>query len=177
MATPIPGKMVSSTYSPAQKRRMDKLIGFKNSTGDDLDIQITSCLYHLGKNDVAQATKILEEIRKLMEASNSKVYYKTERDYHGNFNQKINWLEKRKSIQSRHIANIERKFKSYKALLSFDDGFVTYDPTDASISLQNIPILGSQDSADLPVKPKMSQCSRNPRDLYPGELFLSEFNY
>lgn len=74
MATPSPGKMVSSTYSPAQKRRMDKLIGLKNSTGDDLDIQITSCLYHLGKNDVAQATKILEEVRRLMEASNSKVY-------------------------------------------------------------------------------------------------------
>lgn len=70
---------------------MDKLIGFKNSTGDDLDIQITSCLYHLGKYDVAQATKILEEVRRLMEASNSKVYYKTKRDYHGNFNQKINW--------------------------------------------------------------------------------------
>lgn len=74
MATPSPGKMVSSTYSPGQKRRMDKLIGLKNSTGDDLDIQITSCLYHLGKNDVAQATKILEEVRRLMEASNSKVY-------------------------------------------------------------------------------------------------------
>lgn len=44
-----------------------------------------------GKNDVAQATKILEEVRRLMEASNSKVYYKTKRDYHGNFNQKINW--------------------------------------------------------------------------------------
>lgn len=86
-------------------------------------------------------------------------------------------VREKKSIQSRHIANIERKFKNYKAFLSFDDGFVTYDPTDASISLQNIPILGSKDSADLPIKPKMSQCSRNPRDLYPGELFLSEFNY
>lgn len=47
--------------------------------------------------------------------------------------------------------------------LPFDDGFATNDPTYLSIFLQNIPIRGSQDSEDLPDKPQMSQCSRNPK--------------
>lgn len=171
MATPSPAKMTSPTCTPAKKRRVDSLTDLITSTGDDLDMQITSCLYHLGKKDVAQATRILEKVRRLMKASNSKYVIKlNEINLEiSALNQKINGLEKREAYQSRHIANLQGKIENYnKAFLSFDDDFATDEPSDSSIS-SHIPIVGSQDSEDSPAKPQMSKSEAETQGTFTQE--------
>ncbi|CAC5364432.1 unnamed protein product [Mytilus coruscus] len=56
----------------SKKRRVDSLSEFVISAGEDLDTQITSCLYHLGKKDVQQATSSLERIRRFTKANHAK---------------------------------------------------------------------------------------------------------
>lgn len=174
MATPSPAKMTSPTCTPAKKRRVDSLTDLITSTGDDLDMQITSCLYHLGKKDVAQATRILEKVRRLMKASNSKYVIKlNEINLEiSALNQKINGLEKREAYQSRHIANLQGKIENYnKAFLSFDDDFATDEPSDSSIS-SHIPIVGShdsEDSEDSPAKPQMSKSEAETQGTFTQE--------
>lgn len=72
--SPIPSKLTSPAKSPnpPKKRRMDNLTDIIKSTGDALDTKITSSLYHIGKWNITQATKMQEKVRRLMKASNAK---------------------------------------------------------------------------------------------------------
>lgn len=76
--SPSPSKLTSpaKTPNPAKKRRVDNLTDIIKSTGDDFDTQITSCLYHMGKRDITQATKMLEKVRRLMKATNAQYILK-----------------------------------------------------------------------------------------------------
>lgn len=65
------------------KRRVNTLTDFVISAGEDLDAKITSCLYHLGKKDVHQATSSLERIRRFTTANYAK-YALQLRDKHQN---------------------------------------------------------------------------------------------
>lgn len=82
---------------------MDNLTDIIKSTGDDIDTQITSCLYHMGKRDITQATKMLEKVRRLMKASNAKYILKLNEINMeiSALHQKVDGLEKRETYQSR----------------------------------------------------------------------------
>ena len=58
--------------SPAKKRRVDTLIDLVTSTGEDLDTQVTSCLYHGGTKDIVQATCVLERVRRLIKVNHAR---------------------------------------------------------------------------------------------------------
>lgn len=72
--SPIPSKLTSPAKipNPAKKRRVDNLTDIIKSTGGDLDTQITSCLYHMGKRGITLDTKMLEKVRRLIKANNAK---------------------------------------------------------------------------------------------------------
>lgn len=95
---------------------MNNLTDMIKSTGDDLDTQITSCLYHIGKIDITQATKMQEKERILMKASNAKYILKL-----NEINieipaltQKDDGLEKRETYQSRRFADLQSKTENHK---------------------------------------------------------------
>lgn len=124
---------------------MDNLTDIIKSTGDDIDTQITSCLYHMGKRDITQATKMLEKVRRLMKASNAKYILKLneinmERSA---LHQKVDGLEKRETYQSRQIADLQSKIENYKSFLSFDEDFAT-DKVESSDLSYSESMIGSQ---------------------------------
>lgn len=97
--SPSPSKLTSpaKTPNPAKKRRVDNLTDIIKSTGDDFDTQITSCLYHMGKRDITQATKMLEKVRRLMKATNAQYILKLNEINMemSALHQKVDGLEKR----------------------------------------------------------------------------------
>lgn len=124
---------------------MDNLTDIIKSTGDDIDTQITSCLYHMGKRDITQATKMLEKVRRLMKASNAKYILKfNEINMEiSALHQKVDGLEKRETYQSRQIADLQSKIENYKSFLSFDEDFAT-DKVESSDLSYSESMIGSQ---------------------------------
>lgn len=124
---------------------MDNLTDIIKSTGDDIDTQITSCLYHMGKRDITQATKMLEKVRRLMKASNAKYILKLNEINMeiSALHQKVDGLEKRETYQSRQIADLQSKIENYKSFLSFDEDFAT-DKVESSDLSYSEAMIGSQ---------------------------------
>lgn len=124
---------------------MDNLTDIIKSTGDDIDTQITSCLYHMGKRDITQATKMLEKVRRLMKASNAKYILKLNEINMeiSALHQKVDGLEKRETYQSRQIADLQSKIENYKSFLSFDEDFAT-DKVESSDLCYSESMIGSQ---------------------------------
>lgn len=124
---------------------MDNLTDIIKSTGDDIDTQITSCLYHMGKRDITQATKMLEKVRRLMKASNAKYILKfNEINMEiSALHQKVDGLEQRETYQSRQIADLQSKIENYKSFLSFDEDFAT-DKVESSDLSYSESMIGSQ---------------------------------
>lgn len=124
---------------------MDNLTDIIKSTGDDIDTQITSCLYHMGKRDITQATKMLEKVRRLMKASNAKYILKLNEINMeiSALHQKVDGLEKRETYQSRQIADLQSKIENYKSFLSFDEDFAT-DKVESSDLSYSESMIGSQ---------------------------------
>lgn len=124
---------------------MDNLTDIIKSTGDDIDTQITSCLYHMGKRDITQATKMLEKVRRLMKASNAKYILKLNEINMeiSALHQKVDGLEKREIYQSRQIADLQSKIENYKSFLSFDEDFAT-DKVESSDLSYSESMIGSQ---------------------------------
>lgn len=146
--SPSPSKLTSpaKTPNPAKKRRVDNLTDIIKSTGDDFDTQITSCLYHMGKRDITQATKILEKVRRLMKATNAQYILKLNeinREMSA-LHQKVDGLEKRETYQSRRIADLQSKIENYKSLLSFDEDFATDEVESSDLSTHSESMIGSQ---------------------------------
>lgn len=124
---------------------MDNLTDIIKSTGDDIDTQITSCLYHMGKRDITQATKMLEKVGRLMKASNAKYILKLNEINMeiSALHQKVDGLEKRETYQSRQIADLQSKIENYKSFLSFDEDFAT-DKVESSDLSYSESMIGSQ---------------------------------
>lgn len=124
---------------------MDNLTDIIKSTGDDIDTQITSCLYHMGKRDITQATKMLEKVMRLMKASNAKYILKLNEINMeiSALHQKVDGLEKRETYQSRQIADLQSKIENYKSFLSFDEDFAT-DKVESSDLSYSESMIGSQ---------------------------------
>lgn len=124
---------------------MDNLTDIIKSAGDDIDTQITSCLYHMGKRDITQATKMLEKVRRLMKASNAKYILKLNEINMeiSALHQKVDGLEKRETYQSRQIADLQSKIENYKSFLSFDEDFAT-DKVESSDLSYSESMIGSQ---------------------------------
>ena len=136
--------------SPVKKRREETLRDLLISDVEQLDIQMTSCLYHLSKKDLNQATTILERIRRLLKANHAKygLHLKEIKLEISALKQKVDGLEKREKYQSKQIATLQSKVDSYKSFLSFDEDF-DQDTLDSSVGPQDSQtssLLGSQDS-------------------------------
>ena len=127
----------------SKKRRVDSLSEFVISAGEDLDTQITSCLYHLGKKDVQQATSSLEKIRRFTKANHAKYALQLKKINLeiSALKQKMDGLEKREKFQSRQIATLQSKVDYFKTFISFDEEFDQDESFDTSQGSQ-----GPQDS-------------------------------
>lgn len=127
----------------SKKRRVDSLSEFVISAREDLDTQITSCLYHLGKKDVQQATSSQEKIRRFTKANHAKYALQLKKINLeiSALKQKMDGLEKREKFQSRQIATLQSKVDYFKIFISFDEEFDQDESFDTSQGSQ-----GPQDS-------------------------------